>query len=311
MVAKATSLHELRESVGRTLIADVEAFVSTLAGHPKEFDKAISDFNGKFEDFSGVARQTEEDIKSAAVNGATGAGLGFAAGAATVGLGPTAAMAVATTFGTASTGTAIASLSGASATKAALAWLGGGAIAAGGGGMASGSALLALAGPIGWGIAGVAVAGGGFWYAGKNRKIAEEADASTLDIQAGTKVLDLSKAFIDLVTKQTLEHTQGLRKLLTESTGKVPGHYSELSDAQLDTMGAIINHVHVLTELMQRTVSEYLARYDAVKTAKARLDAHATMAAIGWSNETRERVEAKLTEARASLDEYCGSAAAA
>ncbi len=42
--------------------------------------------------------------------------------------GPAAAMAIATTFGTASTGTAIAdTLFGAAATNAALAWLGGGA----------------------------------------------------------------------------------------------------------------------------------------------------------------------------------------
>lgn len=60
--------------------------------------------------------------------------------------------AVATTFGTASTGTVIASLSGAAAHHAALAWLGGGALSAGGAGMAggamvlSGGALLAVVG---------------------------------------------------------------------------------------------------------------------------------------------------------------------
>ena len=122
LVKKATDLHELRDSFGRTAIAEVESFVSGLAGHPKVFDKTIEDFQRHFEDFSGIARQTAADIKSAAVNGATGAGLGVAAGAATVGLAPTAAIAVATTFGTASTGTAIASLSGAAASKAALAW---------------------------------------------------------------------------------------------------------------------------------------------------------------------------------------------
>ncbi len=67
------------------------------------------------------------------------------AGAGIAVLGPTAAMAVATTFGTASTGTAIATLSGAAATNAALAWLGGGALAVGGGGMAAGKAFLAMA----------------------------------------------------------------------------------------------------------------------------------------------------------------------
>ena len=70
---------------------------------------------------------------------------GAMAGAGIAAFGPTAAMAVATTFGTASTGTAIATLSGAAATNAALAWLGGGALAVGGGGMAAGEAFLAMA----------------------------------------------------------------------------------------------------------------------------------------------------------------------
>jgi len=54
---------------------------------------------------------------------------------------PTAAMWVATTFGTASTGTAISALSGAAAESAALAWLGGGTLAAGGGGMTAGRSV--------------------------------------------------------------------------------------------------------------------------------------------------------------------------
>ena len=98
-------------------------------------------------------------------------------------------MAIATTFGTASTGTAIASLSGAAATKAALAWLGGGAIVAGGGGMAAGNALLALAGPVGWAIGGVSLVSAGLFKSGKNKKIAEEALAKAAEVNASTKMV--------------------------------------------------------------------------------------------------------------------------
>lgn len=83
-------------------------------------------------------------------------------------MGPTAAMWVATTFGTASTGTAISALSGAAATSAALAWLGGGVAA---GGMAAGNALLALAGPIGWGIAGASLVATFFITRNKKRRL--------------------------------------------------------------------------------------------------------------------------------------------
>ena len=91
-------------------------------------------------------------------------------------MGPSAAMAVATTFGTASTGTAISALSGAAATNAALAWLGGGAIAAGGGGMAAGSTLLALAGPVGWGVSGCVLVGSGLYLNNRNKGHARTGD---------------------------------------------------------------------------------------------------------------------------------------
>lgn len=98
---------------------------------------------------------------------------GVATGTAVATMGPSVAMAIATTFGTASTGAAISSIGGIAATNAALAWLGGGAIAAGGGGMAAGSALLALAGPIGWSVAAAAVVSAGFWSSSKNKKFRE------------------------------------------------------------------------------------------------------------------------------------------
>lgn len=83
--------------------------------------------------------------------------------------GQTAAMSIATTFGTASTGTAISTLSGAAATNAATAWLGGGALAAGGGGMATGSLVLGAIPVVGWGLA-AAGAGYGIYRYCKNRK---------------------------------------------------------------------------------------------------------------------------------------------
>lgn len=94
-----------------------------------------------------------EKKKTSTIAGTTAA----VAGGLTATLGPSAAMAIATTFGTASTGAAIGTLGGAAATNAALAWLGGGAVAAGGTGMAGGSALLAALGPIGWSVAGVSI----------------------------------------------------------------------------------------------------------------------------------------------------------
>lgn len=135
------------------LIVHIENLVNSIANHPKEFDTEIAEIKIKRKSFTGACEFAKQELENAKKS-ALGAGAGIAAGAAVVSIAPTAAIWIATTFGTASTGTAISALSGAAATNAALAWLGGGALAAGGGGMAAGNALLALAGPVGWGIAG-------------------------------------------------------------------------------------------------------------------------------------------------------------
>lgn len=136
------------------MIVHIEELVNSIANHPKCFDTEIAEIRTHRESFVGTCEFAKAEL-DAAKKSALGAGAGVATGAAVASIAPTAAMWVATTFGTASTGTAISALSGAAATNAALAWLGGGALTAGGGGMAAGHAFLALAGPVGWGIAGV------------------------------------------------------------------------------------------------------------------------------------------------------------
>lgn len=86
-----------------------------------------SNFIKEFKDVCDYATQELDAAKKSMA----GVGAGVAGGMAVASLAPSAAMWVATTFGTASTGTAISTLSGAAATNAALAWLGGGAAAAG------------------------------------------------------------------------------------------------------------------------------------------------------------------------------------
>lgn len=82
----------------------------------------------------------------------------------------TAAMSLATTFGTASTGTAISSLSGVAATNAATAWLGGGALAAGGGGMAAGTVVLTTIPIVGGVVAASAISYGAYKYVKGKKK---------------------------------------------------------------------------------------------------------------------------------------------
>lgn len=181
--ADSIKLFGLRKDSIR-ILQRVKSYIDRLENCPESIKRGICKALSYTDNFR-VTMQWEieaeqiSNISSGSVNGSTGTNIGIggiAAGTAIATMGPTAAMAIATTFGTASTGVAISSLGGIAATNAALAWLGGGAIAAGGAGMAGGSALLALAGPIGWGLAGVAALGTSYKLRSSNTKAIDEID---------------------------------------------------------------------------------------------------------------------------------------
>lgn len=166
----AQLLYETRKIAVRAIETTVEK-LKNASDFSFEHMKSIADAKSSIRLFT-EATLNEEKVKNS-INDPTGKYLGTAVAGSTVGaavaaFGPTAAMAIATTFGTAATGTAISSLSGIAATNAALAWLGGGALAAG-------SAILALAGPIGLTIGGAAAGFAALTASKKNREIAFEA----------------------------------------------------------------------------------------------------------------------------------------
>lgn len=165
-------------------IQRVKAYVERLKHCPNDLLKGICkalEYTDKFRETMKWEAEAEQSSNISDVSSKDNASVkigvgGVVAGTAIATMGSTAAMAIATTFGTASTGVAISSIGGIAATNAALAWLGGGALAAGGAGMAGGSALLALAGPIGWSIAGVAALGTSYKIRSTNTKAIGEID---------------------------------------------------------------------------------------------------------------------------------------
>ncbi|MCY4528821.1 MAG: hypothetical protein OXD46_07340 [Chloroflexi bacterium] len=117
----SVELHRQRLDAATDVIDEVEQYVNTLANSPKNFDASVGEFRVESDRFQGTVKRFETDAaRSTRIGSAIGVA-GVPEGAGVTVLGPTAAMAVATTFGTASTGTAISALSGAAATNAALA----------------------------------------------------------------------------------------------------------------------------------------------------------------------------------------------
>lgn len=249
VVEACVSLHETREQTVRT-IQPVEDYVNRLANSPKEFKKAIAEYRLNADRFeaSVEAFETESDAATLKAGGAATAGV--AAGAGVAAFGPTAAMAVATTFGTASTGTAIGSLSGAAATNAALAWLGGGAISVGGGGMAAGNTFLALAGPVGWAIGAATLVGAGAFYSSRNKSIAKRAAEATAALRAETASLEASKVEIEALQSSTERCRRECQSQLRELEREAPSDYRGFSQPAKERLAALINNVRSLGELI-------------------------------------------------------------
>lgn len=246
----ALTLYSHRKTAANAIYR-VERYINALANTPKEFLKEIEEVIMNLKEFR-EAVKIEEEGNSANLTGAGMAIGGTAVGGAVAALGPTAAMAIATTFGTASTGTAIASLSGAAATKAALAWLGGGALAAGGGGMAAGNAFLALAGPVGWSIAGTMIVGGGLFASFKNKKVAEKADWYAREMREKISVLKPKVVKMENLDRETVHLTEAIS---VTPFNLFPNDYMKFSQDQKKALAALVNNTKALGNLINERIS--------------------------------------------------------
>ena len=237
------------------LISFVESLVNSIASRPKSFDaefEEISIHRKKFTESRDFADRELQEARKAA----TGAGAGLAAGASVAFMAPTAAMWVATTFGTASTGTAISTLSGAAATNAALAWLGGGTLAAGGGGMAAGNALLALAGPVGWSIAGATLLSSILLFTSKKAKLNKQKNEEIQAVKKNIEAIRELDEEIGLILSETAGIRTSLNDMLTKALSLFGADYLTFDDSQKQLLGALVNNTKALSAMFEKNVGE-------------------------------------------------------
>ena len=237
------------------LVENVEYLINSIANHPKEFDKEISEINIIKDNFKQICDYTKEELEMTQKSAIT-AGVGVTGGLAILNLAPSAAMWVATTFGTASTGTAISTLSGAAATNAALAWLGGGSLAAGGAGVAGGNALLALAGPIGLSIAGASLLTSIIILSKNKRKIDKEKRDEIEKIKVNTqKIVETSNKI-----KILLEENKALCTSITKNYKKAlyvfNKDYKIIGDEDKLILGSIVNETKAIAKSIEKGIDE-------------------------------------------------------
>ncbi|MFJ6099307.1 hypothetical protein [Williamsia muralis] len=250
---KGLSLLRQRER-STDLIEHVELLVNSVANTPKSFDTDFDEIEIHKAHFVAAEEFARKDLE-AARRSAAGAGAGFSAGVAVSSMAPTAALWVATTFGTASTGTAISTLSGAAATNAAVAWLGGGAVATGGGGTAAGGALLALAGPIGWTVAGATLLASVALFTKNKFENREAKQEALISVKQNTALVNALDAEID----DFLRRTTSLRKLLLQSYSAALGcfgtDFRALSPSQQSQLVALVNNTKSCAALLDKRIA--------------------------------------------------------
>lgn len=250
----AVKLHESRNN-SVVVIDSIEQYVNGLANTPKQFDKELAEIKVNLSSFK-ILSEIEYDEQTMIKIAGGGTAAGVATGVAAAAFAPTAVMAIATTFGTASTGAAISGLTGVAATNAALAWIGGGALAAGGGGMAGGGALLALAGPIGWGIGAATLLTGGIFASIKNKETAVRANAERIKINVEKKKLlaighEITQ--LDNLTKRTANELYMMFHQFVRDAQHITSYHSFDSE-QKNKLIAIINNSQSLSKLFMREI---------------------------------------------------------
>lgn len=235
----------------------IESLVNSIARTPKSFDADFAEIKTHKQDFSSLTAFAEKELATVRKS-AVGAGAGVATGAGVAAIAPTAAMWVATTFGTASTGAAISSLSGAAATNAALAWLGGGAVAASGGGMSAGAAFLALAGPVGWTIAGATVLTSVVIITTTKLRNKKEKEGILSEVKENTA--SASRMVAKVVA--LLQKTEDLReRLVTSYEGALPTYgedFAALSADDQNRLAALVNSAKACAALLSERFEEVL-----------------------------------------------------
>lgn len=232
----------------------VTDLVNSIANTPKSFVEDIEEVSHRKRSFKESEAFAREELDSARKSAAS-AGAGVVAGMAVASIAPSAAMWVATTFGTASTGAAISTLSGAAATNAAMAWLGGGALAAGGGGMAAGSAFLAMAGPIGWGVAGATLLTSIALFVKKQHEIAKEKHEELLSVKRNTEALRETSAAIEALRTKTDALREGLPMSFLSSCRLHGADYLSISDDEKLALGSLVNNAKSLGGLIVEKVA--------------------------------------------------------
>lgn len=231
-------------------IINIEQKPEELLNKEKQVELNINIYENNIKNAQAYINKEKKSRGENILAGVSGAGI--VAGAGLLLYGESTAIAIATTFGAASTGAAISVLSSAAATNVALAWLGGGTLALGGGGVLAGKALLTLTGPVGWAIlAGSLFSASALAY----KKNKEFADACVECVKALKESIEKLNEITKMVRNEVFILETELETFLNQLE-----KFSDFNKSEYSTLSQEDKKVMLLMHNMALVISEKIAK---------------------------------------------------
>lgn len=249
VVKHSDELYSMRKVSVKTIqscneyLQELKNCTMDIARKEKEIRKEYQTFEKEREKAEKLTQKKDGKIMDKALD------VGAAAGAGASMFGADALIAMATTFGTTTTGTVIGTLHGAAATNAILAWLGGSA------GVAGGSALISLISPIGLGLCAACLIAKGAKVGWDNKHQAERSEKNTKKLMESKKAMDCAdKEMISLIRR-----TKAQNKMTADNLAAVKkirkNDYQQFSRADAEKLLILLNNAQTLSEMLTVNVA--------------------------------------------------------
>ena len=235
------------------LINHVECLISSIAFRPKAFDAVVEEIRTARKEFRDACDFVQEEVH-AAWKDADAAGA-----AALAAMAPTAAVWVATAFGTDAAGVAIAILSGAAAESVPQDWLNAGASEAEGDEMAAGLALLGMSGPLSCGESGIEFLNSIGLFADQKTIPDSMRREEIAGVLRNTEQLNRADTAVSALLRMTDDMRIGLNRQYMNALSLFGKDFRKIpTDGQMQ-LGAIVNSAHSLAQSLSQGIREAAA----------------------------------------------------
>ena len=111
-----------------------------------------------------------------------------------------------------------------------------------------------MSGPVGWTIAGATLLASILLFTSKRTKVNKQKNEEIEAVKENTNRVKQIDAQISLLLEETRSIRNGLNEACSQCLGLFQGDYTSFTDAQKQSLGALVNHTRTLSALFSRTI---------------------------------------------------------